>query len=305
MKYNSTYASANTLSGNGLTNNRPYGGVSDNQTAFSTIQNTGIGNACGQYKCGRYYDTTNSANGIVGATNTIVTAANLATEFRPYYEVKGNYMVWYDFAVIKLSHLFESLGKMGLVRRFDATLRLWVNTGTVNITTDNVGKDVSQNYTLTPNNNSFSNTCPLMVNWLSGDGLTSTFGIPGTTKNIVAGLYIAKPPSTSFAGINLRSSDVAHPLQNCRLYYSQIMLDPQKSITYTNMNLNKKVIYRTFVSNQYNNIGKGGSFNQLINSGIVHPTGVLIVPFIGSEAATTTIAPLIKLTEPIIVKIKF
>ncbi len=106
---------------------------------------------------------------------------------------------------------------MGLVRRFDATLRLWVNTGTVNITTDNVGKEVSQNYTLTPNNNSFSNTCPLMVNWLPGDGLTPTYGIPATTKNIVAGLYIAKPPSTSFVGINLRSSDVAHPLQNCRL----------------------------------------------------------------------------------------
>jgi hypothetical protein len=59
---------------------------------------------------------------MVGTTNTIVTAANLATEFRPYFELKGNYMVWYDFAVIKLSHLFESLGKMGLVRRFDATL---------------------------------------------------------------------------------------------------------------------------------------------------------------------------------------
>jgi hypothetical protein len=50
------------------------------------------------------------------------------------------------------------------------------------------------------------------------------------------------------------------------------------------MNLNKKVIYRTFVSNQYNNIGANSSFNQLINSGIVHPTGILIVPFIGSQA---------------------
>ena len=71
-----------------------------------------------------FYDTTtgNNANGIVGATASIVTSANLAGEFRPYYEVKNNYMVWYDFAVIKLSHLFESLGKMGLVRRFDATL---------------------------------------------------------------------------------------------------------------------------------------------------------------------------------------
>jgi hypothetical protein len=285
MKYNASYSAVNGSSGNGLTNNRPYGGVADNQTTMGAgVQNVGIGNEAAQYKIGKYYDTKSNSSGIVGLDG-VLQVANLVSEFRPHFEQKGDYLVWYDFAVIKLSHLFESLGKMGLVRRFDATLRLWVNTGTVNVTTDNVGKDVSQNYTLTPNNNSFSNTCPLMVNWLPGDGTTSTYGIPTGTKNIVAGLYIAKPPSTSFAGINLRSSDVAHPLQNCRLYYSQIVLDPQRSITYTNMNLNKKVIYRTFVSNQYNNIPKGGSFNQLINSGIVHPTGVLIVPFIGSEAS--------------------
>ena len=29
-------------------------------------------------------------------------------------------------------------------------------------------------------------------------------------------------------------------------------------------------------------VSAGGSFNQLINSGIVHPTGVLIVPFLGA-----------------------
>ncbi len=62
------------------------------------------------------------------------------------------------------------------------------------------------------------------------------------------------------------------------------MLDPQKSTTYTNANLIKKVIYRTFVSNQYNNIVKNSSFNQLINSGIVYPTVILIVPFIGCES---------------------
>ena len=35
--------------------------------------------------------------------------------------------------VIKLNYLFESLNKIGLVKRLDA-LRLWVNTGTVNVT---------------------------------------------------------------------------------------------------------------------------------------------------------------------------
>jgi hypothetical protein len=60
MKYNSTYASGNTLSGNGLTNNRPFAGVSDNQTEFVSLQNSEVGNPFGQYKYGRYYDTTNS-----------------------------------------------------------------------------------------------------------------------------------------------------------------------------------------------------------------------------------------------------
>jgi len=46
---------------------------------------------------------------------------------------------------------------------------------------------------------------------------------------IVAGLYIARPPTTSVAGINLALSAVQHPLTNCRLYYSQVTVDPQKS----------------------------------------------------------------------------
>ena len=53
-----------------------------------------------------------------------------------------------------------------------------------------------------------------------------------------------------------------------------------------NSNINKKVIYRTFVTNNYPATPAGGSFNQLINSGIVHPTGVLIVPFLGAVTGT-------------------
>jgi hypothetical protein len=49
------------------------------------------------------------------------------------YTTNSGHMIWYDFAVINLSHLFESLTKMELVQRFDATLGLLVNTGTVNI----------------------------------------------------------------------------------------------------------------------------------------------------------------------------
>ena len=43
-------------------------------------------------------------------------------------------MYWHDYAVIKLNYIFESLNKIGLVKRLDAQLRFWVNTGTVNVT---------------------------------------------------------------------------------------------------------------------------------------------------------------------------
>jgi hypothetical protein len=101
MKYNPAYASTAGSSGNGLSNNRPYDGASDNQTTMGTKQNFGVGNAVLQYKIGRYLDTTasSSANGIVGGTG-ILTVNNLNTEFKPYYSLSadGKYMIWQDFA---------------------------------------------------------------------------------------------------------------------------------------------------------------------------------------------------------------
>ena len=278
MKYVSKQAGVSGGSGNGMSNNRPFGDP-DNATTLTDKQNSTIANSALQYKIGRYLDTVNNSNGLFGANN-LVTKTQLSTEFRPFYEVNGKHMIWYDFAVIKLEHIFESLSNLGLVRRFDATMRLWINTGTVNVTIDGSGNTLQ--YSLTPANNSFSNTCPLSINYLPD----ATNGVPATTTNIVAGLYIAKPPVTSYAGINLNDSNASHPLLNCRLYYSQITVHPEKSIKYIEQNRSKKVVYRSFVSSLYNNIGKGSAFNSLINSGIVHPTAVLIVPFLGAVTGT-------------------
>ena len=55
MKYNGVYGASTGSSGNGFTNNRAFG-TNDNQTAFSTTQNAGVGNADAQYKIGKYYD---------------------------------------------------------------------------------------------------------------------------------------------------------------------------------------------------------------------------------------------------------
>jgi hypothetical protein len=280
-RYNPVQAGANGHSGNGLCNNRPFSSASEYQTAAAgaatqrqqELQTAAAG------------DTSMSVvqNSIYGAStsNTLMTATNLANEFRPYYETKSGYIIWYDFAAIKLNHLFESMDHIGLTQKLDASLRLWLNTGTVNVTVGNAGTAQNMTYSITPANNTFSNTCPLLVNYEATNNI-----VPTTCAAIVAGVYVAKPPVTNFATINLQNSTASHPLQNCRLYYSQIQMDPQHAITYNNSNTNKKVIYRTFVTNNYPATPAGGSFNQLINSGIVHPTGVLIVPFLGAVTGT-------------------
>jgi hypothetical protein len=117
--------------GNGLCNNRPFSSASEYQVASTgdaTLNN--IPNTAIQHKLSRYVDTSMSLvqNGIYGNGNTLMTVTNLANEFRPYYEAKagtgGTYMIWYDYAVIKLNHLFESMDHIGLTQKLDASLRL-------------------------------------------------------------------------------------------------------------------------------------------------------------------------------------
>ena len=123
---------------------------------------------------------------------------------------------------------------------------LWVNTGTVNVTVSDPAGNAT-GYDVTLANNTFSDTCPIMINYAAGaSGIVPT----GTTQ-IVAGLYVKAPPTTSFAAIDLAASVLAHPLPNCRLYYFQVTVDPQKSIDYAQPNRNKKVIYRAFETNCY------------------------------------------------------
>jgi hypothetical protein len=150
-------------SGNGYNNNRVFSSASDNQTTAGDA-NASTGNASNQYKIGRYVDITNTAGqGIYGNTNSLMTPNQLNSEFRPYYTTSGNYMYWHDYAVIKLNYLFELLNKIRLTKKLDAQLRLWVNTGTVMVRV--AGADSTNiAYNMTPADNTFSNTCPILVN---------------------------------------------------------------------------------------------------------------------------------------------
>jgi hypothetical protein len=193
-------------------------------------------------------------------------------------------MVWYDFAVIKLSTIFDSLDKIGITRKSDLFLRLYVNTGTLNATISGPNT-TTPGYSITVANNSFNATCPFTINYLNETSANG--GIPTGVTNLTAGVYLGKPPNTSFNSINLASSQASHLMPACRIYYSQITIQPDIAESYILANRAKKCIYRNVLTNQYNNIGAGNTFNQLINSGIVHPTAILIVPYISSASTNS------------------
>ena len=126
-----------------------------------------------------------------------------------------------------------------------------LNTGTLNATISSPNT-TAPGYSLTVANNGFTGTCPFTINYLTE--ASASGGIPANTANITAGLYLAKPPATSYNGINLSSSAASHPLPACRIYYSQITIQPALAEEYILNNRAKKCIYRTVLTNQYNNL---------------------------------------------------
>ena len=207
------WAGATAAQGVGFTNNRVIGFQNTGATLQNQI-NAGVANTGIQSKLNRFTEITNNFNNIAP---TILSATNLLNECKPTYQVLNtNYMVWYDYAVIRLSSLFESLANIGLMRKFDCTIRLWLNTGTINATIANPNGD-TLTYSIDSANNTFTNTCPFTLNHLADTSANG--GIPATTTRIVAGLYIVKPPTTSFHGLNLSLSGASHPLPCCRMYY--------------------------------------------------------------------------------------
>jgi hypothetical protein len=82
--------------------------------------------------------------------------------------------------------------------------------------------------------------------------------------------------------VNLALGVPNHPIPACRCYYSQVKLDPARALSYVQENIEKQIVYEQVLFNQYSNIGAGGAFSQLIQSGIKNPVSVLIIPFIAT-----------------------
>ena len=139
----------------------------------------------------------------------------------------------------------------------------------------------------------FGATCPFTVNWLPGADTSG--GIPDTTRLITAGLFIGKPPTTSFgSGLVNFALAGSHPMLACRCYYSLIKLSSAKEQSYLEENRAKSVVYENVIMNQYNGIPASGTFSQLVQSGIKNPLAICMIPMISGTTpqlvgGTTTI----------------
>jgi hypothetical protein len=282
----STAAGADTsgLSGYGIVNNNPYQtSVSFQQTLK---QNDGAGNDAIKQRLNRLVDTTtnSSFNNLFGTTG-IMSLSNLNSEYKPYYTTNGNFMYWFDYAVINLKYILDAVAKIGLVKKADLRLRMYVNTGAVQVTI------TSPNLTTTTYKSfktSFANTCPITVNYLNNTSALG--GFAATADTITAGLYIGSPPSTfNGGGTNtIAISQTANSLTQCRLYYSNVKIDPNTETQYINANRSKQIIYEKIIFASNLNVPAGGLMDKTISSSILNPIGLIIVPFI-SKAATSTI----------------
>ena len=284
MRYVAGAGSASIESGSYLTNNRAENGstvsTGNGAQAISGVQNTGCVNAAIQQKVGRYFDTSANTPANNFLTN-LVTKTQLATEFRPYYEVQNNVGLWYDYAVIRVKDLCDVMQQMGLVKKMDILLRLYVNTGSVVVNVLGTVTTASTYYYTGQSASTFTNICPITVNYTGHP-------FPAAMTQITAACYVAKTPAVTIQGVSINS--YSSPMSACRAYYSLIEIDPEKGRLYLEQNLNKRIVYESVVTNNYNTIAAGASFSQLIQSGIRAPLGVLVVPCIAATQLATVSA---------------
>ena len=99
--------------GYGICNNVPFD--TSASVALTIKQNDGKGNPALLQRINRIVDTTTNSS-LYGASR-IMTADQLNSEYKPYYTVSGNFMVWYDFAVINLKYIVDAIAKIGLVKK--------------------------------------------------------------------------------------------------------------------------------------------------------------------------------------------
>jgi hypothetical protein len=273
---------ADLTNGNGLTNNNVFG--STTQTTLNGNQNVGVCNEAINKRALKVLDLSKAGQSkLTGAGNIYTNGAQIRDEFKSVYFVQNNIGYIFDLAVIRLKDIFDCMNNIGIVKRFNGVLRLYINTGSLFVTCNtqvtNDATTALPRYSFSPANSTFNNVCPFTINNLNTQGV-----IPFAQKQVCCGLFLAKTLPTSNNGVNLGATQVNHPMGSCRLYYSSIVLEPEKALTYSRANQAKNVVFKNYYFNQINTVGGGNTYSQLIQSGVTNPYALIVVPYIGSTA---------------------
>jgi hypothetical protein len=278
----------------GIANNYPYATASTNSANGTSVASTiqvqqGIQN----YNCinnvplekSSWYVNTSSNYNNLGTTTSYVNATNFQKELRPYSVVTGNYRVYYDYLYIRLGDILPVMDNIGVVRKYEGILRIYINTGIVSaqITASTVTA-TSSILTFDPQYTTFTNTCPIMIN-----NLSAITNYAGGATDVTAGFFIANPPNYTFntkggCAINFGGAGLSQNfMTSTRYYYSSIVMDSLKLADYLASNQSKTVISKTFLYNTYTNIAGSANFSQLIQSGVRNIRSVIIVPYISAS----------------------
>lgn len=284
------------VGGNGLVNNKPFAFTTPDSGDTPLTGQQGLDAYNNGYfsRLKKIVDTsvtasTTTTNLYGASTNTgatassFLTASQISNEFKPYFAVLNtNYAVVYDIAVIRLCDIFDSMKSLCLMKKFDGILRLYFNCGAVASCIQTVG--TAGTMVSSSSTNTFTNTCPIMQSCLPAVAYTTA------AVGITSGLSIAKAGATSlFGGVNLASSGASHFMPSCRIYYPQVVLKPEKLIPYISENRAKKIVYTSFLFNQFNAITSGSTYSALVQSGVSNIRGVLVLPYQSSTTNGTTL----------------
>jgi hypothetical protein len=215
--------------------------------------------------------------------NCISNITKLGNEFKPYYTVMNtHYMVWHDIAIVRMCDICDVMKNLPMMKKFDATMRLYLNVGQV---VSNLIAPTGNNSCLmvsSGSGNTFTNTCPLVH--------SNIFSVPQTATSLASGLFIGSPTTTAInvgtSVVNLANSGASHFMTACRFYYNQIQLKPERLDYYISNNRSKQVCWTSVLNNNFNNIAPGATFSTLVQSGISNPKGILILPFLSNATGS-------------------
>ena len=276
VKFNAVTAAS--TSGVGLVNNQPFGTAASAGGIVATInQNAGQYNKAIFQRMNRLVDiTANNTAGVYGAAG-IVTETSLKADFKPYYTVSGNTMIWTDYSVINLKYLVDSLAQIGIVRRLNLRLRITFNLGSVKMVMADPGLATQSYASFT---HTFGGSCPFTINYLPLLAAAGGFNI--AALNLHANIAIARTPVSIN---NVAVAQVSHPLTSCQIYYSNIKLANDVATKYITENRAKQVIYERVIFTTTNAIGTSGLEQKTLCASVKYPIGLLCVPLI-SKAST-------------------